>query len=81
MNSKIYILYIQLFPCGVIAIPIRRKIFRLGNSDVITLPASWRQLVEKETGKRVTEVAIEINTVLKIYPIVDGVILREKIPE
>ncbi|MBO3810136.1 MAG: hypothetical protein FGF50_11170 [Candidatus Brockarchaeota archaeon] len=58
--------------------PIKRKIFKLGGSSVITLPPGWRELIERETGGKLVEVAVEVDKILKIYPIVDGRILREE---
>jgi antitoxin component of MazEF toxin-antitoxin module len=49
--------------------PIVRKIIDVGTSKAITLPKSWLEYLQKQTGTEITEVAIEVNRVLKIEPI------------
>jgi len=49
--------------------PIVRKIMDLRTSRAICLPKSWLEFYEKESGHEITEVAIEVNRVLKIEPI------------
>lgn len=49
--------------------PIVRKVWGIGNSRAISLPKSWLDYIEKQTGKQVLEVAIEVNGDLKITPI------------
>jgi antitoxin component of MazEF toxin-antitoxin module len=51
--------------------PIVRKVWSIGNSKAISLPKSWLDYIEKNTGKRVLEVAIEVNGDLKISPILE----------
>ena len=51
--------------------PIIRKIVPIGGSQGITLPSSWLDWIERETGKRPKEVTIEINGVLKVSPILE----------
>lgn len=59
--------------------PIIRKVFEIGNSRAITIPKSWFEFIEKKTGQDILEVAIEVNHVLKIKPILSqkGVSERE----
>jgi len=49
--------------------PIIRKVTTVGASRGITLPKSWLEWIERETGQQVREVAIEIDKVLTITPI------------
>lgn len=50
--------------------PIIRKIIDVGKtSKGVTLPKSWLENFERETGKKITEVAMEVNGNLTIQPI------------
>jgi len=49
--------------------PIIRKIIQVGTSKAVSLPKSWLELIEREAGKPVKEVAVEVNGVLIIKPI------------
>jgi len=49
--------------------PIIRKVFEIGNSRGITIPKSWFEFIEKESGEEIKEVAIEVNQVLKVSAI------------
>jgi len=50
--------------------PIVRKIVHIGQtSRGIILPKSWLEFHEKQNDSRITEVAIEVNSVLKVSPI------------
>ena len=51
--------------------PIIRKILPIGGSQAITLPRSWLDCIERETGKRPTEVTIEVNGILKVSPVIE----------
>ena len=42
----------------------------LRTSKAICLPKSWIELIERENGCKITEVAIEVDGVLKVSPIV-----------
>jgi antitoxin component of MazEF toxin-antitoxin module len=50
-------------------VPIIRKILEVGNSKAITIPKSWLELYERETGEKITKVTIEVNRVLIIAPL------------
>jgi hypothetical protein len=41
----------------------------LRTAKAICLPLSWLEFYERENGCKITEVAIEVNSVLKISPI------------
>jgi protein tyrosine/serine phosphatase len=49
--------------------PIIRKVMDLRTSRAITLPKSWLEYFEKESGQEINEVAIEVDRVLTISPI------------
>ena len=50
--------------------PLIRKIIDFGKtSKGIILPKSWLEYYEKETGKQIESVAMEVNKVLTIAPI------------
>lgn len=50
--------------------PIIRKVIEVGNSKGITLPSSWLEFLERETGVEIIEVAVEVDKVLTIAPII-----------
>ena len=50
--------------------PIIRKVIQVGTSRAVCLPKSWLELIERETGKTIKEVAVEVNGVLTIQPII-----------
>jgi len=52
--------------------PIIRKIVQVGTSRAVIIPKSWLQFYEKQTGQPVTEVAVEVNKILKIKPILNN---------
>lgn len=35
----------------------------------MTLPKSWLTNIERETGQKITELAIEVNDILKVSPV------------
>jgi len=55
----------------VTKIPLIRKLVKLGNSQAITLPASWLKYLEKQTGQKIKSVAVEVDGVLKVAPIIE----------
>jgi len=50
-------------------LPIIRKVLEVGNSKAITIPKSWFDYFEKETGVQVSEVAMEIDRSLTVTPV------------
>lgn len=54
----------------VMETPIIRKIINLGTSKGITLPASWLKNYEEEAGQQIDSVAIEVDGVLKVQPVI-----------
>jgi len=51
--------------------PLIRKLVKLGNSQAITIPSSWLNYLEKQTGQKIRSVTIEVNGVLKVAPIIE----------
>lgn len=49
--------------------PIIRKVMQVGTSKAITLPKGWLDYFEKETGFKISEVAIDIDRVLRVSPV------------
>jgi len=50
-------------------LPIIRKVVTVGDSRGITIPKSWLDFYERETGEKIREVTIEVNKVLTVGPI------------
>jgi len=54
----------------VLNMPLIRKVIDFGKtSKGVILPKSWLEYYEKETGKQIESVAMEVNKVLTIEPI------------
>jgi hypothetical protein len=51
-------------------VPLIRKVIEVGTSRAVTIPKDWLEFYEKEFGKPIEEVAIEVNKVLKIIPLI-----------
>lgn len=49
--------------------PLIRKVIQVGTSKAVSLPKSWLELIERKTGKTIKEVAVEVDGVLTIQPI------------
>lgn len=54
---------------GDVKMPIIRKVIQVGTSKAVSLPKSWLEWLKREYGVEVTEVAVEVNRVLTIQPI------------
>ena len=52
--------------------PIKRRLITIGDSRGITIPKSWLELIEENTGTKLEEVAMEVNSVLTIFPVIEG---------
>jgi len=50
--------------------PLIRKIMNLGTCKAITIPKTWLDYLERETGQEITEIALEVDRVLTISPII-----------
>jgi hypothetical protein len=50
--------------------PLIRKVIEVGTSKAVTIPKDWLEFYEKQFGKPIQEVAIEVNKVLKIMPLI-----------
>jgi antitoxin component of MazEF toxin-antitoxin module len=51
--------------------PIIRKLVQVGGSQGVTIPKGWIEAVERKTGQKLTELALEINGVIKIAPVIE----------
>ncbi|MEM3602782.1 MAG: hypothetical protein QXN87_08950 [Candidatus Bathyarchaeia archaeon] len=49
--------------------PIVRKIVEIGGAKAVFLPKSWLEYFEQKHGQKIERIAMEVNTVLKIYPL------------
>jgi len=56
----------------VYEVPIKRKIFSIGDSKAVTLPKSWVEIIEKQIGKPLLEVAMEVDSTITIMPLIEG---------
>lgn len=54
----------------VIKVPLIRKIINLSAAKAICLPKSWLEFYEREAGVTIQEVAIEVDKVLTVMPII-----------
>jgi antitoxin component of MazEF toxin-antitoxin module len=51
-------------------LPIIRKVVEIGHSKAVFIPKTWFEYYEQESGQRIEKVAIEVNQVLKITPVI-----------
>ena len=52
--------------------PLVRKVIDVGKtSKAVILPKSWLEFYEKELGKKIVKVAIEVNKQLTILPYIE----------
>jgi len=49
--------------------PIVRKLIQVGSSKAVSIPKSWIEYYEKETGRKMESLAMEVNHVLTLKPI------------
>ena len=50
--------------------PIIRKVIKAGpNSFAVTLPKTWLDLLERQTGEKITEVTLEVDGKITIEPL------------
>ncbi len=49
--------------------PIIRKLTTVGASKGITLPKSWLDNAEREAGKKIIAIALEVNGKITIHPV------------
>jgi antitoxin component of MazEF toxin-antitoxin module len=52
--------------------PILRKVIEHGDSRGVTLPASWIELIERKSGKKLNEVTMEVNGSIIIKPFLEA---------
>jgi antitoxin component of MazEF toxin-antitoxin module len=51
--------------------PLIRKVLPIGNSRGITLPSDWLKFIERETGKKITEVLLEVDGNVTVSPVLE----------
>ncbi len=49
--------------------PIIRKLTTVGASKGITLPKSWLENAEQQTGEKIIAIALEVNDTITIQPV------------
>lgn len=49
--------------------PIIRKVLQHGNSKAVSIPKSWLEWIERQSGETVKELLIEVDGSLVIQPI------------
>ena len=49
--------------------PILRKLMYVGDAKGITLPKSWIESAEQESGKKMVALALEIDKVITLTPV------------
>jgi len=49
--------------------PIVKKVVEIGGAKAVFLPKSWLEFWEQKHGVKIDKIAMEVNTALKIYPI------------
>jgi len=49
--------------------PILRKLTTVGDARGITLPKSWIENAEREAGRKITDIALEINGQITLKPV------------
>lgn len=47
--------------------PIIRRLVKVGNSRMVTIPPEWLEFYERQTGTKVQEVFMELNGEITIY--------------
>ena len=55
----------------VIKFPLIRKIIRIGNSQAVSLPASWIHYYEAHSGRKIKEIAMEVDDVITLRPVLE----------
>ena len=60
--------------------PLIQKVIQVGDSKAVTIPKSWLEYYERQTGECITEVSVEITDRLVILPLYSGSMhLKDKI--
>jgi antitoxin component of MazEF toxin-antitoxin module len=63
---------LYLSEAGDIKTRIIRKVIKAGpNSFAVTLPKSWLDLLERQTGEKLTEVTLEVDDKITIEPLLN----------
>ena len=51
--------------------PLIRKVCKVGTGEAVFIPKSWIRFLEEKHDQPIVRVAIEVNEVLKISPIIE----------
>lgn len=57
--------------------PIIRKLTTVGDSRGITLPKSWIESAEQETGRKMIAIALEVNHMITLQPVFEKTVRTE----
>jgi len=52
--------------------PLLRKVIDHGDSRGITLPATWLEYIERQSGRKLKEVTLEVNRSITITPVIEN---------
>lgn len=57
--------------------PIIRRVIAFGDSKAVTLPKSWIEEIERRTGQKIRELALEVNGSILVSPIFEKQEVKE----
>jgi hypothetical protein len=57
--------------------PLIQKVIQVGDSKAITIPKSWLEYYERQTGHNVNEVSVEITDKLVILPLFSQITIKK----
>jgi antitoxin component of MazEF toxin-antitoxin module len=52
--------------------PLLRKVTTHGDSRGVTLPASWLEIIERESGTPLKEVSMDVESFITIKPVLEN---------
>jgi antitoxin component of MazEF toxin-antitoxin module len=52
--------------------PMIRKLIKVGDSRVVSIPRDWLNYYKKTTGKEIEEVLLEVNGEIKVKPYIEN---------
>jgi antitoxin component of MazEF toxin-antitoxin module len=52
-------------------VPLIQKVIQVGDSRAVTIPKSWLAYYERQSGRCIKEVSVEVNGKLIIRPIIE----------
>ncbi len=51
--------------------PLIKRVIQVGDSHAVTIPKTWLEYYERQSGQKIREVAVEVNGKLVIRPILE----------